>query len=136
MKQLKTVLAFFLIIIFTGCLDDDNETTFFYELTPIEKVDIPDEFTRGETVKITTTYIRPSNCHAFYDYRYSIVGNERTVTAINVYIDEGNCTEKTELVSESFNFLVGEEDSYIFRFWQGRDENDDNQFLTIEVPVL
>ena len=36
----------------------------------------------------------------------------------------------------SINFIVGLEDSYVFRFWQGRDDQGENQFLIREIPVV
>ncbi len=140
MKKVKIILAFFLATIFTGCLDDDDTIAFFYDAVAIEEVTIPDQFTRGETYEITVSYFRPSTCHSFSGFDYDGFGNERTVAVINVVINDHDTTcedlEETDLIEESLNFFVGQEDSYIFRFWQGRDDQGNNQFLTIEVPVV
>ncbi len=140
MKKVKIILAFFLATIFTGCLDDDDTIAFFYDAVAIEEVTIPDQFTRGETYEITVTYFRPSTCHSFSGFDYDGFGNERTVAVINVVINDHDTTcedlEETDLIEESLTFFVGQEGSYIFRFWQGRDDQGNNQFLTIEVPVV
>ncbi len=137
MRKIKIVLAFFLMYGLFGCSGDDN-TTFFYELVPIEEVTLPSEFNSNETYRITVSYFRPSDCHAFNGFDYSRFENERTVAVVNVVVDRENCSaiERLDLIDESFDFLVGQEESYIFRFWQGKNENGDNQFLTVEVPVV
>ncbi len=138
MRRIKIVLTFLLVVILTGCSDDDNGTSFFYELATVQEASLPDQFNREETYTITVSYFRPTDCHSFAGFDYDRLGNERTVSVVNLVVNQGNCKdlETTDLVEVSFDFLVGNEDSYIFRFWQGRDENGDNQFLTVEVPVL
>lgn len=137
MRRIKIIFAFFFIITFIGCSDDD-ETRFFYELVTVHEATLPDQFNRGETYTINVSYFRPTDCHSFSGFDYTKLGNERTVSVVNLVVSEGNCKEleKKDLVKVSFDFFVGQENSYVFRFWQGRNENGDNQFLTIEVPVI
>ncbi|KAA1247653.1 hypothetical protein [Aquimarina sp. RZ0] len=138
MKKAKIIIMIILSACLHSCLDDDDRINFFYEAVPIEEVDIPDQFTRGEVFKITVSYFRPSDCHSFGGFDYDRVSNERTVAVVNVVFDDRVCQdlEQNDMVETSLNFLVGSEDSYIFRFWQGRDDQGENQFLTIEVPVV
>ncbi|GGX29892.1 hypothetical protein [Aquimarina muelleri] len=138
MRRIKIVFIFFLVTIFIGCSNDDDGTRFFYELVSVHEVTLPDQFNRGETYTISVSYYRPTDCHSFSGFDYNRLGNERTVSIVNLVIDEYNCKELEEkdLIEASFDFFVGQEDSYVFRFWQGRNENGDNQFLIIEVPVL
>ncbi len=139
MKRIKIIVSLFLITLF-GCTDDDDNQGFFYELVTIEQASLPDQFVRGQTYAIDVSYFRPSDCHSFVGFDYNRLGNERTVAVVNLVVDEAgrDCTdlEQTDLVDASFNFIVGFETSYIFRFWQGRDDNGTNQFLIIEVPVV
>lgn len=137
MKRIKIILVFFIVVIFGGCSDDDDETSFFYELVTVQDALVPEQFNRGEIYTITVSYLRSSNCHSFAGFDYDKLGNERTVSVINLVVDREDCQEldMTDPLEVSFDFLVGEEDAYIFRFWQGKDENGDNQFLIIEVPV-
>ncbi|MAQ74754.1 MAG: hypothetical protein CL613_00305 [Aquimarina sp.] len=134
-------IAFLLILIvlgFSSCLDDNNDNIpFYYELIPIEAVDIPSQFNSGETYTITTSYYRPSDCHSFSGYEYDRIGNERTVSVVNVVLDRVDCQdlEQLDLIDATFDFFVGNESSYTFRFWNGRNEQGENQFITVEVPV-
>jgi len=140
MKKIKIIALIILTSCLASCLsNDDLGINFSYELVPIEEVAIPDEFMIGETYDIKVSYFRPSSCHSFSGFNYDRLSNERTVSVVNVVVNDGpNCEnlEDADLIDASINFIVGSEDSYIFRFWQGRDDQGENQFLTIEVPVV
>lgn len=135
MKKLVALsLALFL---FASCSINDDNPNYSFEILPIESVEIPNEFTLGETYPITVSYFRPTTCHAFKEFYYLKENNERTVAAINYVFEENNCEELTDqLVEATFNFIVTSNGSYIFKFWQGEDSNGEDLYLTIEVPVI
>lgn len=124
------------LILFASCSLDDNGYDYNLEILPVESVDMPETFTYGETYPITVSYLRPSTCHSFKEFYYLKNDNERIVAVINYDVVAHNCEDLTdELVEATFNFIVTRTDSYVFKFWQGVDENDEDQYLTIEVPV-
>lgn len=125
------------LTLFVSCsLDDDNDD-YVLEILPIESVDIPDEFVLGEVYPITVQYYRPTDCHSFKNLYYDKNLNERTVAIISYNFLNDNCTDLTdELVETTFNFMVTGNGSYIFKFWQGEDDNGEDQYLEIEVPVV
>lgn len=133
-KLIALSLALFL---FASCSFDDDSSNFSFEILPIESVDIPDEFTLGQTYPITVSYFRPTSCHAFKEFYYLKENNERTVAAINYVFERNNCEDLSdELVEATFNFIVTSNGSYIFKFWQGEDANGEDQYLIKEVPVI
>lgn len=138
-KTMKKLIALSLALILAmSCsIDNDNSTNYSFEVLPVVSVDIPSEFTLGETYPITVTYLKPSSCHVFREFYYSKNLNERTVAPIMLVYENDNC-EILENVEEdaTFNFIVTSNGSYIFKFWQGEDANGDDQYLTIEVPVV
>ncbi|MBW1294076.1 hypothetical protein [Aquimarina litoralis] len=139
MKRIKIIALIILTSCLSSCLsDDDSGISFSYELVPIEQIDIPEQFTRGQTYEITVSYFRPSDCHSFSGFDYDRVSNERTVSVVNVLVNDRECEDlaETDLIDASINFLVGFENSYVFRFWQGRDAQGENQFLVREIPVV
>jgi len=139
MRKIKIVLLIILTSCLASCLnDDDAGINFSFELVPIEQVEIPEQFTRGEIFEITVSYFRPSDCHSFRGFDYDRVSNERTASVVNVVIQDRTCQDlaETDLTEASFNFLVGNEASYVFRFWQGRNDQGENQFLIREIPVV
>ena len=135
MKKLLA-LSLALILCISCSLDDDNYTNYSFEILPVESVDIPSEFTLGETYPITVTYSRPTSCHYFREFYYAKNLNERTVAPINIVYENDNCETLENVLEEAtFNFIVTGNGSYIFKFWQGEDANGDDQYLIIEVPV-
>lgn len=124
-------------LLFASCSIDDDGPNFSFEILPVESVVIPDTFTLGETYPITVSYFRPSTCHTFKEFYYLKENNERTVAPINYVFERNDCeTLQDELVNETFNFIVTSNGSYIFKFWQGKDNEGNGQYLTIEVPVV
>ena len=129
------------LILFASCSVDDDGTNYSLEVLPVESVDIPTEFSLGEVYPITVSYFRPSTCHSFREFYYLKENNERTVAPINYVfeheIEQNGCTNlEDNLVEETFNFIVTSNGSYIFKFWQGEDNNGEDQYLIIEVPVI
>ncbi len=133
---MKRLLALCLtLVLFASCsIDDVDYTTVFL---PVESIEIPNEFELGKTYPITVNYLRPSTCHTFKEFSYFSKNNERTIAPINYVFEKGDCkTLQEELVEAKFNFIVTSNGSYIFKFWQGKDTDGEDQFLEIEVPVV
>lgn len=132
----KLVVFLITLSIFSCNVDDDYETAYNVFL-PVEEAIVPDEFERGEVYEIFVSYLRPTTCHAYNDMYYRIDGNERLV-AVMATVFEGSfeCEELDDILEASFNFKAGDEDSYVFKFWQGVDANGDDEYLIIEVPVV
>ena len=125
------------VLLFASCSINDDGPNFSFEILPVDSVEIPDEFTLGETYPITVSYLRPSTCHTFKEFYYLKENNIRTVAPINYLFERNDCeTLENELVEATFNFIVTSNGSYIFKFWQGEDTDGEDQYLTIEVPVV
>ena len=136
---MKKLFALSLMLIFmSSCsLNDDNEANYNLEILPVASVDIPSEFTLGETYPITVTYLKPTSCHVFKEFYYSKTLNERTVAPITLVYQNDNCQTLENTTEEAtFNFIVTSNGSYVFKFWQGEDEAGEDQYLIIEVPVV
>ncbi|WP_162126763.1 hypothetical protein [Flavobacterium phycosphaerae] len=137
----KIISLFALFFIFNSCSTDNGES-FLFELVPVTSVDIPSEFTLGDTYQITMHYNRPTSCHVFngiyYDKKIDAETskNIRTIAIENAVAQNNNCQTLTNNeVDYSFNFQVTSSNPYIFKFWQGKDADGNNIFLEIEVPV-
>lgn len=135
MKKIIALLSLFLVI--TSCSVSNDEPNFHYELLPIQDVEIPTEFVMGETYQITLWYYKPSTCHGFGGFYYEKNLNERTIAIQSIVQDESTCTPLTnELVSATLDFYVTNNGSYVFKFWQGVDDNGEDVFYEVEVPVI
>lgn len=136
---MKKLLALSLVLIFmSACsINDGNDVNYNFEILPVASVDIPDEFTLGETYPIKVTYLKPTSCYVFKEFYYSKNLNERTVAPITLVYQNDNCqTLENTTEDATFNFVVTGNGSYVFKFWQGEDEAGEDQYLIIEVPVV
>ncbi len=134
MKKLFALLALFLVL---SCDVSDDESNFHFEFLPVESVEVPEFFTLNEVHEITATIARPNDCYLFYGFSVEQGPEEldRTVAVVTTVFDDQVCAEVTNTQEVSFNFIALYEGTYTFNFWQGEDENGDDVFLTVEVPV-
>jgi hypothetical protein len=139
MKKLLFIGLF--AMVFSSCsLDDSVGQDFHFEIIPIAEVVLPESFTPGETYTIEYSYYRPSTCHAFNDLYYLVEGDFRTVAVINTVFEESDgliCEPlEEELEWKTFTFQCQKNFGvYIFQFWQGQNEDGEDTYLVMEVPV-
>lgn len=136
---MKRFFIFCLMIttIFSCSLGDDDYIEYNFEFLPIESVEIPSSFTLGETYEIGVSYYRPSTCHYFHDFYFLAEGFERTIAIIDIVYNNDDCNALTDqLVERTFTFHVSYDQTYVFKFWQGEDENGEDVYLTYEIPVV
>jgi len=132
----KIFACLFVLITFSCSVNNDYEET-YTEIVPVESVMMPTEFVLNEVYEISLTYLRPTTCHAFSDIYFVSESNERTVAIITtVFISNSPCEDLFTELQASFDFKPTNTGSYIFNFWQGKDDNGDDQYLVIEVPVI
>ena len=135
MKKIVSILALFFL--FNSCSSGDD-TNYLFELMPIQSVDIPTEFTLGQTYPITVHYTVPTSCYYFSTLYYDKDLNIRTIAVENAIAQRNNCpalTPANGARAYTFNFYVTSNGSYIFKFYQGKDDQGNNIFLQYEVPV-
>ena len=134
-SSLKKVLILFFLVGLMGCDLGDDQPNFSLEIMPIETVDVPDEFIRGQTHEISVTYTRPNGCHEFNDFIINAEGNTRTIAVVDTVYNE-TCTQATVTATVSFEFLVLSDETYIFQFYQGEGSDGNDQYLIVEIPVV
>ena len=135
MKKILSLLALFFL--FNACSPGDD-THYLFKLMPIQSVDIPTEFTLGQTYPITVHYTVPTSCYYFSTLYYDKDLNIRTIAVENAIAQRSNCPDLSAADGAStytFNFYVTSNGSYIFKFYQGKDDQGNNIFLQYEVPV-
>jgi hypothetical protein len=133
MKKIISLLA--LVFLFNSCVPEDGPR-YSFELRPVVSVDIPDEFTLGEVYTITMHYNRPTTCHFYNTIYYEKDLNVRTIAVETAKEERNGCMETpNDMTTCSFDFEVTSNGSYIFKFWQGKDEQGNNIFLEYEIPV-
>lgn len=133
--SMKKYLVAILALLFWGCTIDDLPK---YEpfLASISGVELPETLIHGETYAFPVQYIRANSCDVFSGFDHIDNGNEQLIGVINRYYPEvGDCGDGVFNAEIDFEFIVDRNDFYIFKFWQGADENGDPEYLTIEVQV-
>jgi len=134
----KIVFLLLIAISLTSCsLEDDSPNNFYYEILPVESVELPEEFVLGQTYEITVTYLRPTTCHVYNNIYYEAELNQRTVAVVTTVYQNNDCLPLIDQVAEvTFNFMVNSNGTYVFKFWQGEDENGNDLYYVVEVPVV
>jgi len=131
----KIFFVFFILLLSVSCSDDDN-TNYHYELLPVEDAIVPDEFIHGQVYFITVKYIRPDDCYVYNDVLYEYDFDARNIAVISTVIENENCEVLDSEEELTIRVQALQTSPYIFRFWQGDDENGDPIYLEIVVPVI
>lgn len=130
----KIFFVIFAVILMVSCSDDDSYE-YHYELLPTEDAVVPDEFIYGEIYELTVKYMVPNDCYVNSDILYEYDYDARNIAVVSLVIESNDC-ETLDLEQElSFQVHAVQQSPYIFRFWQGDDDNGDPIYLEIEVPV-
>jgi len=131
----KIFFVIFAVLLMASCSDDDSYD-YHYELLPIEEALVPEEFEYGQIYNISVKYIVPDDCYINSDILYEYNDDARNVAVISLVIESNDC-ETVDLEQElTFQVHALQASPYIFRFWQGDDENGEPIYLIIEVPVI
>jgi hypothetical protein len=136
MKKIFFVLSFLFLL--TGCsTDDEPQPRLVYELVPIVSTNLPEQFERGKTYELLFTYSLPTPCHNYKAINVEPLEDGSTGVGVLAYYDANKtCEEQARTAETGFNFVAGQEEFYIFKFWQGQNEQGENQFLSVEIPVV
>ena len=124
------------IFTFSSCsLDDDDNTYVSIETLPIKQAIVPLEFEYGSVYTLKVIYDLPSGCHSFYNLFYQYENTARII-AINSLVNSNQaCTEALIEKEYEFEVTVSQRENYIFKFWKGIDNEGDDVFEEIVVPV-
>ncbi len=135
-KFLNTLLLILIVSSLSSCLKDDAPNFSFTALR-IVSADFPESFTLNETYPIRVRYQKPDICTSFGGFDVNREDTtERKIFAVGTKrTDQESCTETDTEEIATFNFIVKYTGTYVFRLWQGEDEDGEQQYLEIEVPV-
>ena len=133
---MKKLFVYLLFILALSCSTDDGMDSVSFIILPVENAIVPTEFERNETYDIYVEYIRPTSCHGFNDIYYVSESNERSIAIVATKFEGNNCNRIDALTEATFSFKATTEDMYVFKFWQGEDENGEDEYMIVEVPVV
>jgi hypothetical protein len=133
---MKHFIAIALLAI--GCDNDDNNYhEYHFEYRAVKSVELPDEFIYGQTYEIDITIELLNSCYYHYgQFDYFYEGTSRLIYPIVHIDDDVACAEYIRETTFSIPVHALQNEPYIFKFYQGEDANGEDQFLTVEVPVI
>jgi len=133
----KIVLFLIVITSFLSCSLDNDNTSYTYDVLPVDSYVVPASFTLGETYEIKLKYQKPTSCHIYQGIYYDKNLNTRTIAIQTAVQNNQVCTQQIPPLSEvSFNFMVNNTGSYIFKFYKGEDAGGKDIFEEVEIPVV
>lgn len=136
MKRLILFIGIVAVGLGLNSCNNDDGVNFHFTALEITSVQLPATFQLGARYQVLVNYIRPDDCTYFEGF--DIVKKDttvRNVVVVGSVIDDKTCVGPGEEMQATFTFEVRYDQTYIFRFWQGEDENGDPIFLEIQVPV-
>lgn len=134
---MKKVFLFITIIIaLTSCSLEDDGQNFEIETLPIKTAELPDNFQFGNSYDVTIAYDLPDACHSFYDLFYKYEGTARVVAINSIISNQTTCTPSIIEKEHTFKVIVNQREDYTFKLWKGTDNNGNNIFEEIKVPVI
>ncbi len=136
MKRFAILIGIVLLAVGINSCDNDDGVNFHFAALQVVAAEVPESFDLNGQYQITVTYNRPDDCTFFEGFDVvEEATTTRNVVVVGSVITDRECNEKLEEVEATFNFVVLHNQDYLFRFWQGEDENGDAQYLEIEVPI-
>jgi len=143
----RIALLMILALSLYSCSSDDDGPHVNYAFAEITEADLPDFFETGEVYELDITYELPNACHTFATFDFNEYADEENdstyvieIAAITSYdVNLTECDEEGELSQTKSipEISISSEDynNYQFKFLTGVDENEDGEFLIIDVPV-
>ena len=136
MKRLLFISIFALFL--TSCLNDDDDynPNYHFDTIPVESIELPDSFELNEVYDITINYNLPDSSHTFYQLYFEHNNKERIVAVVTYVNEDVAATGPVINKDYTFRLTAAQEDEYIFKVWKGKDENNEDVYETITVPVV
>lgn len=136
MKKIKWISAvLFLGLLTVSCLDDEQVDNIYYQMKPIDSIDIQAVNGVREITEIKTYYTKSGSCEDFFDYDYRGFDMERRVALITWKVEGDNCTEISEADYAVLRFRPEKAGDYTFKFWNGNDSTNQPVFIEKTITI-
>ncbi len=133
---MKKIVSLCLLVIFLSACELDNGTETQFVVGPVQYCEMPASFKVDSISTINVSYARPDNCHIFNGFYYAIEGNTRTVAIEYAKMNRNDCeVEQDPNYTVPLNFKPRTPGTYLFRFWDGVNDDGSHHFYEVEVEV-
>ncbi|AWI24985.1 hypothetical protein [Flavobacterium pallidum] len=135
MKRLALILL--AIFVLNSCSPNDDMPSYHLEVLPVESFTVPASFDMNQNYQIKVKYKRPSDCHFYQGIYYEKSGQTRTFGVQTTVLEADYCKALEEdPIEVTFDFLCTPGNQYYtFRFYKGEDENGNDLFEEVTIPV-
>lgn len=133
----KIFLLMLIPLLSLSCSKEEGTEDVTLELLPVSQVELPNSFSTDKENIIKVKYIRPTECYTFNKFYFESTGTSSTI-AIETKVARGNSClpiQANGSVTQNFKFNPEIPGEYTLKFWQGKDENNTDLFLTYDIIV-
>ena len=99
-----------------------------YIIAPVQDVTMPASYKVDSISEIKIRYQRPTSCHFFNGFYYDIADKTRTVAIYFAKLNQSNCNPVSDVFEVPLNFKPMQSGTYIFKFWDGSNEDGTDHF--------
>ncbi len=129
-------LCFVVLIttLFVQCSPEEDRIRF--EIMPFLNIEFPETLEFGETYDIVYTYKRPTSCHGHDGIIFNAQGNMRILHIQNIVLLRDDCEAiENQILERTFKLQVSQQEDYIFKYYVGKDDEENLLYEQITVPV-
>lgn len=137
MKKIKWILFVLTLcgIFVSSCLENERVDEVYYQLRPIDSIDIGAINNVNEVTEIKTYYTRTSSCEEFFDWDYFAWDFNRNVAIVTAKIENDSCTAVSEREYSTLLFRPIKSGEYNFKFWKGDDQDGNPVYIERKILI-
>jgi hypothetical protein len=134
--KFKILMIFTIVaVMLNGCsIDDGDAPVVNYEVIPVVSVELPQAFTFGQIHTIPVLFDFTNDCQQFAGFEVSSNLNERVITVVASSTNR-DCEEGLVRTQRDLRFLAASNGTYVFKFFNGLDVNNEATYLEYTIPV-
>lgn len=119
----------------TSCVDDEPTVQVDFYYRTIDSIEIGPINRPNEITEIKTYYTRVNSCERFFDYEYYAFDYNRQVRLITGIAEEEGCEEISEADYAIIKFRPRYSGPYVFKFWNGYNEDGSPKYIEKEIFI-
>jgi hypothetical protein len=134
----KLFLLILISLLYVSCSTESEAEDVTFELLPVNTIELPTSFKVNKENIIKVKFIRPTDCYAFNKFYNEQDGATRTFVVESTVFENGSCSalaSGNNVATQILKFRPEQIGEYTLKFWQGKDMNGDDLFLTYNILV-
>ena len=134
MKKIIIIITLGLLLI--SCDPGEGQPNYSLEILPVSGVVMPTAFRKDSITEIKVKYLRPTSCHFFESFYYTIDEFDRTVAIYSAKANQEGCqNDNVTVIEVPLNFRPTNLGTYHFKFWTGENATGGPQYIEYEAIV-